>query len=101
MLQQPTVIVPKRQKSKRPSKSNGPTSPESEGVLNAGGSLRRKPSIKKNNKKTNQHSEMPQSADSISSTLSPVESPMTNLPSPYDATSLYSNMNLTPGTVLF
>lgn len=37
----------------------------------------------------------PQSADSIGSSLSPVESPMTNLPSPYDTTTLYSNMGLT------
>lgn len=97
MLQQPTVIVPKRQKSKRPSKNNnGPTSPEGEGVTTSG-SIRRKPSVKKNNKKNTQHTEVVQNADSITSTLSPVESPMTNLPSPYDTTSLYSNMNLAQG----
>lgn len=102
-LQQPTVIVPKRQKSKRPSKNNNnnnnaasldPTSPEMD-MANTG-SIRRKPSVKKSNKKTAQHVEIPQSVDSITSTLSPVESPMTNLPSPYDTASIYSNMGLTP-----
>lgn len=98
MLQQPTVIVPKRQKSKRPSKNNnnGPTSPDGDGLTTVG-SIRRKPSIKSKTKKNNQHAEIPQSVDSITSTLSPVESPMTNLPSPYDTTSLYSNMNLAQG----
>lgn len=97
MLQQPTVIVPKRQKSKRASKNNGPTSPEVENITTVTGSIRRKPSIKKNNstKKNSQCADIPQSVDSVNSTLSPVESPMGNLPSPYDATSLYSNMNLT------
>lgn len=101
MIQHPTVIVPKRQKSKRPSKNNnghgniGPTSPEVEGAHT--GSIRRKPSVKKSNKKQNgpQHADIPQSVDSITSTLSPVESPMTNLPSPYDTASMYSNMGLT------
>lgn len=106
-LQQPTVIVPKRQKSKRPSKNNNnnnnnnnnvdPTSPEMD-MMTGGGSIRRKASVKKNNntKKNMQHQEIAQSVDSIASTLSPVESPMTNLPSPYDTASLYSNMGLTP-----
>lgn len=100
-LQQPTVIVPKRQKSKRPSKNNNnnnvdPTSPEMD-MMTTGGSIRRKASVKKNNTKKNmQHQEIAQSVDSIASTLSPVESPMTNLPSPYDTASLYSNMGLTP-----
>ncbi len=101
-LQQPTVIVPKRQKSKRPSKnannnnnnvSVDPTSPEMD--LTNTGSIRRKASVKKTKKNT-QHVEVPQSVDSITSTLSPVESPMTNLPSPYDTASIYSNMGLTP-----
>ncbi|KPJ14565.1 Neurogenic locus Notch protein [Papilio machaon] len=51
-----------------------------------------KPSVKKNNKKVAQ--EVPQSVESLGSSLSPVESPLQNLqdlPSPYDATSLYSN----------
>lgn len=102
MIQHPTVIVPKRQKSKRPSKSgnNGtldPTSPEIEGA-NTTGSIRRKPSVKKSNKKTAaQHTEMQPSVDSMASALSPVESPMTNLPSPYDTASLYSNMGLVTG----
>lgn len=97
MLQQPTVIVPKRQKSKRASKTNSPASPEGESITTNPGSIRRKPSIKKNNltKKVSPHIEVTQSVDSIASTLSPVESPMANLPSPYDATSLYSNVNLT------
>lgn len=96
ILQQPTVIVPKRQKSKRASKNNSPTSPEGETITTAG-SIRRKPSVKKNNstKKVPTHTEVTQSIDSITPTLSPVESPMANLPSPYDATSLYSNVNLT------
>lgn len=101
MIQHPTVIVPKRQKSKRPSKSNNagsqldPTSPEIEGA-NTTGSIRRKPSVKKSNKKATaaQHAEMQPSVDSIASTLSPVESPMTNLSSPYDTASIYSNMGL-------
>lgn len=97
MIQHPTVIVPKRQKSKRPNKSNNnmpPTSPEIEGAHT--GSIRRKPSVKKNNKKqnTSQMTDIPQSVDSIASTLSPVESPMANLPSPYDTTSMYSNMGM-------
>lgn len=104
MIQHPTVIVPKRQKSKRPSKSNNnnaghldPTSPEIEGA-NTTGSMRRKPSVKKSNKKTAaQHAEMQPSVDSLTSTLSPVESPMTNLPSPYDTASIYSNMGLVAG----
>lgn len=105
MIQHPTVIVPKRQKSKRASKANnnngplGPTSPEIEGANT--GSIRRKPSVKKNNKKLQQqqqHTEIiPQSVDSMTSTLSPVESPMTNLPSPYDATTMYSNMGMLEG----
>lgn len=96
MLQQPTVIVPKRQKSKRANKNINPTSPEGESITTSG-SIRRKPSIKKNNstKKVAHHAEVAQSIDSITPTLSPVESPMANLPSPYDATSLYSNVNLT------
>lgn len=98
MIQHPTVIVPKRQKSKRNNKNNnngplGPTSPEIEGANT--GSIRRKPSVKKNNKKQQPlHADIPQSVDSITSTLSPVESPLTNLPSPYDSTSMYSNMNI-------
>lgn len=94
MLQQPTVIVPKRPKSKRPNKNNNdPTSPDNDVTS---GSIRRKASVKKN-KKNAQNSEIPQSVDSITSTLSPVESPVTNLPSPYDTASLYSNMGLTAG----
>ncbi|ERL92054.1 hypothetical protein D910_09376 [Dendroctonus ponderosae] len=99
MLQQPTVIVSKRQKSKRPSKNAGPTSPQEGAEASLGGSIKRKASVKRNNnnnskKSTQQMSEVPpQSADSIGS--SPVESPMTNLPSPYDTTTLYSNMGLT------
>lgn len=96
MLHQPTVIVPKRQKSKRVNKNNSPTSPEGESITTTTGSIRRKPSIKKNiNKKVPAHTDVTQSVDSITPTLSPVESPMANLPSPYDATSLYSNVNLT------
>jgi len=54
MLQQPTVIVPKRQKSKRPSKSTGPTSPQEGTEANAtGGSVRRKPSVKRSNNNNN------------------------------------------------
>ncbi|KAK5637799.1 hypothetical protein RI129_000017, partial [Pyrocoelia pectoralis] len=103
MIQQPTVIVAKRQKSKRPSKTghNGPldpASPEIEGA-NTGGSIRRKPSIKKCPKKgpnNVNHTEISHSVDSVNSTLSPVESPMTNnsLPSPYDTGSIYSNMGM-------
>lgn len=97
MIQHPTVIVPKRQKSKRPSKNSAamaPTSPEVEGAHTA--SIRRKASVKKNNKKQNgpQHSDMQQNIDSMTATLSPVESPMTNLPSPYDTASMYSNMGM-------
>lgn len=96
MIQHPTVIVPKRQKSKRNNKNNngplGPTSPEIEGANT--GSMRRKPSVKKNNKKQQQHTDVPQSIDSMTSTLSPVESPLTNLPSPYDSASMYSNMKI-------
>lgn len=99
ILQQPTVIIPKRQKSKRATKNSSPMSPESESVTSTTGSIRRKPSIKKNNlnKKVSTPNDLTQSIDSTASTLSPVESPMANLPSPYDATSLYSNVNLTPG----
>lgn len=105
IIQHPTVIIPKRQKSKRPSKANtngpmGPTSPDVEGANTTGGSIRRKPSIKKSNKKQQsgmQHTEIPQSVDSITSTLSPVESPITNLPSPYDPASMYSNMGMAAG----
>lgn len=102
MIQHPTVIVPKRQKSKRPSKSSNncnldPNSPEIEGA-NTTGSIRRKPSVKKANKKSQaQHTEVSHSVDSMTATLSPVESPMTNLPSPYDTASLYSNMGLAAG----
>lgn len=96
ILQQPTVIVPKRQKSKRANKNISPTSPEAES-LTTSGSIRRKPSIKKNNsnKKVPLHTEVTQNIDSVTPTLSPVESPIANLPSPYDSTSLYSNVNLT------
>lgn len=102
IIQHPTVIVPKRQKSKRPSKSgaNGPldpTSPDIEGA-NTTGSIRRKASVKKPSKKaTAQHTEVSQSVDSMTSTLSPVQSPMTSLPSPYDTASIYSNMGLPTG----
>lgn len=105
MIQQPTVIVPKRQKSKRPSKTghNGPLDPASPEIEGANtGSIRRKPSVKKNNKKganTILSTDLQQSIDSLGSTLSPVESPMTNnsLPSPYDTASIYSNMGMATG----
>lgn len=106
IIQQPTVIVPKRQKSKRPSKNNnngplGPTSPDIEGAHT--GSIRRKPSVKKANKKSQNGAhggDMSHNPDSITSSMSPVESPMTNLPSPYDTTSMYSNMGTTMDNIM-
>lgn len=95
LIQHPTVIHPKRQKSKRPSKNNnGPTSPQVEGAHT--GSVRRKPSVKKSNNKKPciQQTEI-QGLDSLTATLSPVESPMANLPSPYDTATHYSNMSMT------
>lgn len=98
MITHPTVIgpAPKQSKSKkRPKPGNtapaDPTSPEVEGASTV---VRRKPSVKKNNKKltgSQQQTEIAQSVDSVTSTLSPVESPLTNLPSPYDTASIYSN----------
>lgn len=96
MISHPTVIgpAPKQSKSKKRPKAGNtapvdPTSPEVEGASTV---VRRKPSVKKNTglKKMGPmqgQTEIPQNVDSISS----VESPLTNLPSPYDTASLYSN----------
>lgn len=101
MITHPTVIgpAPKQNKSKKRPKAGNiapadPTSPEVEGASTV---VRRKPSVKKNNNNKKlqgnmqNQTEIPQSVESISSSLSPVESPLTNLPSPYDTASLYSN----------
>lgn len=100
MITHPTVIgpAPKQNKSKKRPKAGNtapqdPTSPEVEGASTV---VRRKPSVKKaQNKKnqTNPHQTILQPGlESItSSSMSPVESPLTNHSSPYDTTSLYSN----------
>ncbi|KPI95411.1 Neurogenic locus Notch protein [Papilio xuthus] len=97
LISQPTVIAGAGGKGK-PKKARakpGPDSPQDQPYDNNNmhlAQIRRKPSVKKNNKKVAQ--EVPQSVESLGSSLSPVESPLQNLqdlPSPYDATSLYSN----------
>lgn len=98
MITHPTVIgpAPKQNKSKKRPKAGNtapqdPNSPEVEGASTV---VRRKPSVKKAQTKKNQtnpqHTILP-TENMNSSSLSPVESPHTNIPSPYDTASLYSN----------
>lgn len=95
LISQPTVIsTASKGKPKKSRAKAGPDSPDQAYDNNnlQTTQIRRKPSVKKNNKKVAQ--EVPQSVESLGSSLSPVESPLQNLqdlPSPYDATSLYSN----------
>lgn len=98
MITHPTVIgpAPKQNKSKKRPKAGNtspqdPTSPEIEGASTV---VRRKPSVKKAQSKKINHQNPPQTIlppESIGNSLSPVESPLTNLPSPYDTASIYSN----------
>lgn len=98
LITHPTIIgpVPKQNKSKKRTKANAaamsamsdPTSPEDSATT-----LRRKPSVKKAApKKQPEHRERELREREECSTMSPVESPITNLQdSPYDSNSVYSN----------
>lgn len=93
ILSQPTVISvaahnkQTKQKPKRP-KTSEPLSPEGEKSLKRKGSAKK--SATSTAKKANAHT-LPDLQMTPDGTLSTANSPMANLPSPYDSASLYSN----------
>ncbi|KOB78371.1 Notch [Operophtera brumata] len=79
LISQPTVIATAAKgKSKKSRAKAGPDSPQDQyDNNNLHTQIRRKPSVKKSNKKVAH--EVPQSVESMGSSLSPVESPLQNL----------------------